>query len=613
MLVSPSQAQGAQATSSTPDPSSPVLIESVTLTSLDRPQAPEVVSLPVRSYRPQRVLEGFEATANFSLPAGFVQNNWVVFAEHLQDGGSVSVNGIEIGSVPTNTADFTYRHLRPFLFDIPPSVLKEGNNTLVRQWKARESQLMLSRMALGPKLFIEPLYERRYFWRHTMAMVSLVFASVIALILLGLYWQNRSMPQYLWVGASAMGWGILNLAYFSTPIPSALYAYWQLAVHCGIAAFSIGGNLYLLKDCDASTKRFWQFSRAWTGIFLIAYLINYAISGSTYLQTYTTVWHFGLAASGLYPIAILVRSIFKTRRLRHAAYLLITVATGTAGALDAATISGNWISAPTGYLLQTVAPIWFVGICFALITDFTRSLRAQQAQQKYLTDQLALQKEELNRLHEQASAVQEKEAAIAERTRIMQDMHDGLGSQLVSSLAMAQSGDLSAVQTYDLLRSCIDDLRLAIDTATDSRDPLSLALGNLRFRMEPRLKAAGITLRWNTLNLSDTLPLPPQAQLPLLRIIQESITNTLKHAHAKTLTVQVSSTATELQINIADDGRGFEVSAARQSAQGKGLNSLEKRARVLGASLELLSSPDGTQTLLRLPLTLATPTSGSIK
>ena len=120
--------------------------------------------------------------------------------------------------------------------------------------------------------------------------------------------------------------------------------------------------------------------------------------------------------------------------------------------------------------------------------------------------------------------------------------------------------------------------------------------------IEPRLKAAGITLRWNTQNLSDELPLPAQAQLPLMRMIQESITNTLKHASAKTLTVIVSSTSTELRIDIADDGCGFDVEAARQTAQGKGLNSLDKRARVLGAQLEVTSSPLGTRTTLHLPL-----------
>ena len=604
-LFVPLQAQGPQPATS--NMAAPIVIESVTIISLDRPQSPQVLKLPVRQFRPIRVLESFQATASFSLPAGFADSTWTVFAENLQDGGSLSINGVEIGRVPTNTAELTYRHLRPFMFDVPASALREGENTLLRQWKAGESQLMLSRMAVGPKLVIEPLYERRFFWRHTMTQVSLVFASVIALILLGLYWQNRSAYQYLWVGASAMGWGVLNLAYFSTPIPTALYAYWQLVVHLGIAAFSIGANLYLLKDCDAEIKWFWRFSMAWSGLFLSAYLANYAVTGSTYLQTYTTVWHLGLAATGLYPITRLTQNVIKTRRLRHAAYLLITTAGCSAGALDAATISGNWTSAPNGYLLQTVAPVWFVAICFALITDFTRSLRAQHEQQKTLTEQLAHQKLELEGLHAQASAAQENQAAIAERARIMQDMHDGLGSQLVSSMAMAQSGELTSAQTYDLLRSCIDDLRLAIDSSSQTDGSLALALGNLRFRMEPRLKAAGIGLRWNTQDLEDPLPLAPQYQLPLLRIIQETITNTLKHAHAKNMSVSVSSSATELLIEISDDGSGFDVLKARQTLQGKGLNSLDKRARILGAVLVVTSSPQGTLTRLNLRLSSSSP------
>lgn len=184
----------------------------------------------------------------------------------------------------------------------------------------------------------------------------------------------------------------------------------------------------------------------------------------------------------------------------------------------------------------------------------------------------------------------------------MQDMHDGLSSQLVSSLAMARSGALSSSQTYDLLRSCIDDLRLAIDSATDSRDSLALALGNLRFRMEPRLKAAGITLKWDTRRLPEGLPLPAEHQLPILRVIQETITNTLKHAQATTLGVTVAGTPTELMVDITDDGTGFDVQAARRSATGKGLNSLEKRARTLGATLDIDSSPAGTRVGFRLAL-----------
>ena len=187
----------------------------------------------------------------------------------------------------------------------------------------------------------------------------------------------------------------------------------------------------------------------------------------------------------------------------------------------------------------------------------------------------------------------------------MQDMHDGLGSQLVSSLALAQCGQLSPTQTYELLRGCIDDLRLAIDASTDSRDSLPLALGNLRFRMEPRLKSAGISLRWDTAHLKENLPLSIEQQLPVLRIIQETITNTLKHAKAQALSVHVVSIPTQLVINITDDGCGFDVEAARAHSRGKGLNSLGKRARVIGAELSIISSSQGTHTRLVLPLVTA--------
>lgn len=151
----------------------------------------------------------------------------------------------------------------------------------------------------------------------------------------------------------------------------------------------------------------------------------------------------------------------------------------------------------------------------------------------------------------------------------MQDIHDGLGSQLVSSLAMAQAGHLSTTQTYDLLRSCIDDLRLAIDTSQDSTSSLSLALGNLRFRMQPRLKAAGIGMHWRTQDLSEPLPLRPEHQLSVLRMVQEIMANTLKHAQAKALYVHVGNTARELVIDIRDDGRGFDPTDAALKARGK--------------------------------------------
>ena len=102
--------------------------------------------------------------------------------------------------------------------------------------------------------------------------------------------------------------------------------------------------------------------------------------------------------------------------------------------------------------------------------------------------------------------------------------------------------------------------------------------------------------------LSNPLPLGPQQQLPVLRIIQEGLTNALKHDKATNMVVEATNSDTHFTLTIEDDGHGFDVQAAKAIASGKGLNSLEKRARVLGATLEVKSSAQGTRLELKVPL-----------
>ncbi|HEX2546739.1 MAG TPA: ATP-binding protein, partial [Ramlibacter sp.] len=224
-----------------------------------------------------------------------------------------------------------------------------------------------------------------------------------------------------------------------------------------------------------------------------------------------------------------------------------------------------------------------------------------------LEERVRRKSEELERTHEQLRAIEATRAQAQERSRIMQDMHDGLGSQLVSSLALAQSGKLSADQTYDLLRSCIDDLRLAVDAANHSSSPFAIALGNLRFRLEPRLQAAGMEVQWTVDGVDEDLPLARERVLPILRILQESIANTLKHARARTLHVAVASDRECLTLDLRDDGGGFDVESASRSSRGKGLASVAKRARVLGAKLTIASDAAGTRVHLAVPLDTPQP------
>jgi len=440
---------------------------------------------------------------------------------------------------------------------------------------------------------------------HTLAQLTCVFAAVIALLQLGLFWNNRTETHYGWTALAAAGYVVISFSYFMPTPSEEWHLLWRLLLFCAIQAFATGGCVYFLNECGINSRYYLRFASYWSLAFLMLFGGSVAVTGRPLPDAAVLVWNVGLSVASLYPALPLLQLVRRYRNWQHGVFLATYLVVGAAAFLDTSRMFGGMLLAVPIPLLPLMAALWFVAVCFFLVSDFTGSLRAQRQYTARLAQELADQKQELSRLHALERSTHIAKAAAVERSRIMQDMHDGLGSQLVSSLAMARAGELSSTQTYELLRSCIDDLRLAIDTSQYDEDSLPLAMGNLRFRMQPRLKAAGITLHWKTQTLSNPLALGPQLQLPVLRIIQECLTNALKHANAQTITLEATNTDTQFMLTIQDDGGGFDVQAAKEQASGKGLNGLEKRARVLGGTLRVESSPQGTRVELQVPLAMA--------
>ena len=181
----------------------------------------------------------------------------------------------------------------------------------------------------------------------------------------------------------------------------------------------------------------------------------------------------------------------------------------------------------------------------------------------------------------------EEEIRADERLRITQDLHDGLGSQLVSSLALAENCQCSQTQMKEILQSCLDDLRLTLEANGVAREDFSVALANLRYRYEPRLKAAGVTIAlWDVQSLPMDFHIPTQDITPLLRIVQEAICNIIKHSRAKHVSFTFTKEHDTLEILIEDDGIGLDPT---QNGKGMGLSGMQKRAYALGADLVVIN------------------------
>jgi signal transduction histidine kinase len=130
-------------------------------------------------------------------------------------------------------------------------------------------------------------------------------------------------------------------------------------------------------------------------------------------------------------------------------------------------------------------------------------------------------------------------------------------------------------------------------------------LANLRYRLEPRLNAIGLALRWEVEPLPELDYLTPETGLAIVRIVQEAVNNAVRHAAAKTITVRARpkgvEAGTAVELCVADDGAGFEARPDAHRA-GRGLNAMRSRAAKLGGELAVQSDKKGTRVLLTLPL-----------
>ena len=196
--------------------------------------------------------------------------------------------------------------------------------------------------------------------------------------------------------------------------------------------------------------------------------------------------------------------------------------------------------------------------------------------------------------------VERERALLLERERLTRDMHDGLGSSLVGSLVEIERGEVDPGRLTVILRECVDELRSVIDSLEPIDHDLVALLSNLRQRFEPRLQTAGLVLELQMDDLPELAWMGPPEALHVMRIVQEVLTNAIRHSAAKRIRVATHLVGDAVQLNIVDNGNGFDTAT---TPSGRGMHSLRRRVALLGGSLHIESAPgSGTHVRLNLPV-----------
>ncbi len=513
---------------------------------------------------------------------------------------AVYVNGSLVYRDPQLVEPLSRSWIAPQFFLLDKPLLHVGENTLlVRVSGFAAYQPGLGTVKLGDANAVQQLYRHGMRWRHNVRLFNFAISAVLG-VLFGMFWLLRRRDTvYGWYALCTLFGAGYSWNYVAPSTwPFASTDAWQAFVVALFVA-SVGSfTMFLLRFCE----RRWPRTEVALGLFsLLAFAV--ALLDPHHMGPWRNAWVLPTILFYYITIAAFLWHAARSPRIEvrvlGVCLLLPILLSFRDLALYLELIHSN------NYIGALTSPLTLVGMAFAVAWRFSKAMHRVEGfnlELKHKVDTATTQLgDTLTREHQLALA----NTRIGERLNLVRDLHDGFGGSLLGAIAELEHPQqpLEPARVVGTLKELRDDLRLVIDTTTHDQDTdLAGLLASLRHRWSRRLDLAHIDSHWQLEGL-DSLHLGPARSLDLLRLLQEALTNVLKHSHAARVDIVIVHDGRQLQFELRDDGVGFDPAATRAIHGGTGLASLHTRASRLGSQL-VCETANGGGTALRLTFPL---------
>lgn len=463
----------------------------------------------------------------------------------------------------------------------------------------------LSPLVIGTMAEVQAVHMQVWFWRVPARLGVVIFSALVGAMGFALWLtQLRIAPDgrrrrdvlYLLMALAEFCWvfRVGDSLMETPPLPA---AWWSVLSSLALAGWASLTTLFCMELVGWWHARWAKLLRVWLLLLCVAG-VPAATAAWVFIQPLAlTIWYGALGLTFLlFSIGFARRSLFQIKGLGGSLFAMAIVVNVIVGLMDL-------------YLLRVKpsvtgsSTLYFSSVLFGLAAATVVLMRFREATaqaahlQANLAAQVADKEKELKATYARMSELLNQQARSAERTRILRDMHDGVGMHLSVALRQLQNGQADTAEVAEMLQEGLDQLKLSIDALNLPAGDVTALLANLRYRLEPRMKASGVDLQWQV----DVLPICPQlddaAMRHLLFMVYESVSNVLQHAQASRLLVQAVQTEAGIRISLSDNGIGFDTAKPPR----KGLLSMRERAAAMGAQLHLDSTPGQTVVAILIP------------
>jgi len=475
---------------------------------------------------------------------------------------------------------------------LPRMWLRAGGNELSFVFESSPSIIpnYLTKIYVGSESSLASNYRLRILFEEQLKTMALVAQALLAIGILIAYLYRPRDPLFSWLAAATTLALFVSVGLFvDLPTDLRFIRPYMLALAPAVGFLIVGVALAL-----AGLRA----PRALSAAAIVVPAISCLAILSGALSDIIIILSINLAiliaafttATGIIAWGAIWRGNTEARLMALPIFLLCWFSIRDAGVI-LGFLNGSILLAPY------VRPLMLAAILAILMRRLAMSLDHLDRANENLNARLAEREAELAALHHEDRVEAARLVREQERQRLTRDLHDGISGHLVSIIAMAERspGDVKPIE--QAAREALDDLRLVIYSLDLGDRELPLALANFRERLIPRLQRIGVELNWSIAELPEVTGVTPGNALIILRILQEALTNALKHGPACKVTIRGAAASNGMaSILIENDGRAFV-----SDATGLGIENMRRRAHQLGGELQIHSLPHGVRVILMLP------------
>ena len=495
---------------------------------------------------------------------------------------------------------------------LPASSLRAGadNDIWVRvHGLAQDDGGLSGQIILGHPAEVAHWLKKAWWDQRSLIAINMTVSGVLMLLFTFAWAHRPSTSVYGWYAFNCMSWVImlgLLLMSESAPFPSS-----NAVTRAGVIAFilfTFSFNMFV-----------WRFGRQrFPRIELLWWLAAAAALGVVIF--FPTGFREASDLIGMCCLAFTTGNVlqfvvhaWRSKKLEQQVFAGCLIMFMLVAVHDFLSLLGvNPTSSP---LIPYTAPVTMLALSMMLGRQIMLNIRRIERFNEELAQSVTLACDELSNTLAREHELALSHSRLQERMRLSQDLHDSLGGSLVRSIAYVEQSEqpLRNMQFLSMLKLMRDDLRQMIDTSTSGAittpaTPTEWA-APLRYRFVGLFDELDIHSVWEIPAAWYQPPGPLQC-LALTRLVEEALTNVIKHSRARQVHIALRLPNAELlELEITDNGVGFDMAMIESGSMGVGIRSMRARVERMGGRMEISSAEGGTHIQVQMPLAYAS-TSG---